>query len=96
MSSLTTDPVQSCCDILVRSLSQTKDDNNLKMAAAAIARSLIESCGEDARGILDEGADLATDLIDQSDDSKQQFTEKMFYLHNLVQSIGSHLERFGI
>lgn len=96
MSSLATDPVQSCAELLVRSAKHLDDDNSLRMAAARIARELIESCGEDSAEVLDQASEQATAELDKSDLDREQFALAMEHLYQLQLAVVAHLRRFGI
>lgn len=96
MSSLVTDPIQSCTEMLVRSAKHLDDENSIRMAAARIARELIESCGEDSAEVLAQAAEQATQELDQSDLDRDQFASALTHLHDLQIAVIAHLRRFGL
>lgn len=82
--------------MLVRSAKHLDDESSLRMAAARIAREVIESCGEDSADVLYEATDRATEVLDRSDLDKEKFAQAMNKLYELRTAVIAHLRRFGL
>lgn len=82
--------------MLVRSAKHLDDDNSLRMAAARIARELIEACGEDSADVLAQAVSKATEVLDQSDLDKNEFASALTRLYDLQIAVSAHLRRFGL